>query len=113
MLCSWSMEISGVSASVGEPEVSKALRKRLSGSVIVKFTLGGRSEFAEQQVNVANLAHRSSRFWFALRVLAIAPGTAVPRVRALHYPAFAHGRKPFAVFWPGLHLDSPARALRR
>src|SRR5882724_7296365 len=85
---------------VSKRAVLEALRKPLCGSSITKFTLGGWSKFAEHQVNVAELDHRGGGFRFALVVFAIAPGPAVPRIRALHDPAFAHGRKPFGSFWP-------------
>src|SRR5216683_2344866 len=64
-------------------------------------------------MNVAEVEHRSGGFRFALIVLAMAPGTAIPRIRALYDPAFAHGRESFGTFWPGLHLDSPARTILR
>src|SRR5262249_2956212 len=89
----------------------EALRKPFCGSSITKFTLGRWSKFAEHQVNVAELDHRGGGFRFALVVFAIAPGPAVPRLRALHDPAFAHRREPCGSLWPGLHLDSPARTI--
>jgi hypothetical protein len=91
----------------------EALRKPLCGSSIVKFSLGRRSKFVEHQVNVAELDHRGGGFRFALIVFAIAPNPAIPRICALHDPAFAHGSKPLATFWPSLHLHSPARPLLR
>src|SRR4029079_5015662 len=78
----------GLLAMTGNVLNLEALRKPLSGSGIVKFTLGRRSKFAEHQVKVAELEHRGGGFRFALVVFAIAPGPAVPRIRALHDPAF-------------------------
>src|SRR3989442_5135606 len=85
----------------------EALRKLLSGSVIVKFTLGGGSEFAEHQVKVADLDHRSGRGWGALIVLAVPPEPAGPCIRALHHPAFAHGRETWGAGGTRLHFESP------
>ena len=77
----------------------------------MKFTLGRRSKFAEHQVNVAELDHRGGRVGCALVVLAVPPGTAVPRIRALHHPPFAHGCEARAAFGTGLHLDPPAGSI--
>src|SRR6266446_8094921 len=91
----------------------EALRKLLSGSSIVKFTLGGGSEFAEHQVKVADLDHRSGRGWGALIILAVPPGPAGPRIRALYHPAFAHGREARACWGTGLHFESPTWTIFR
>src|SRR5712692_10401719 len=91
--------------------LSEALRKLLSGSGIAKCTLGGRSEFAEHQVKVAELDHGSGRFWFALRVLAVPPGPAGPSIRALNHPAFAHWRESLGFWGTELHFDFPARTV--
>jgi len=64
-------------------------------------------------VNVAQLDHRGGRFGFAFIVLAVASRTAIPRIRALHNPAFAYGCKAFAAYWSGLHLNAPARSILR
>src|SRR6266404_4492197 len=83
----------------------EALRKPLGGSSITKFTLGRRSKFAKHQVNVAQVDHRGGGFRFALIVFAVPSRPAIPRVRALHHPAFAHGQEPCGAFRPGLYPD--------
>jgi len=62
---------------------------------------------------VAEVAHGSSRFWFALIVLAVPPGTAVPSLGSLAYPAFAHWSKALAAWGTGLHCESPAWTICR
>ncbi len=94
-------------------DLLEALRKPLSGSVIAKFTLGGRSEFAEHQVDITDLDHGSGRFGFALIVFAVPSGTAVPRIRALNYPAFAYWCEALAAGGTEFHFDSPARTVFR
>src|SRR5882724_9222979 len=96
-----------------EDQRLEALRKLLGGSFIVKFTLDGWSEFAEHQVQVAEVDHRSGRSWGALIVLAVPPRPAGPRIRALHHPAVAHGRETWAAWGTGLHCESPAGPIFR
>lgn len=91
--------------------VLEALRKPSCGSIITEFTLGRRSKFAEHQMNVAHLDHRGGGFRLAFIVFAVPSRPPIPRIRALHHPAFAHGREPFASFWPGFHFHAPARTI--
>src|SRR5258705_9746624 len=93
--------------------ILEALRKPLGGSSITKFTLGRRSKFAKHQVNVAQVDHRGGGFRFALVVFAVPSRTTIPRVRALHHPAFAHGQEPCGAFRPRLHCEAPARPILR
>src|SRR5262245_10063877 len=90
---------------------SEALRKLLRSGVIVKLTLRGWSKFAQHQMNIAELNPRGGRFGFALVIFAVAPGTAIPRIRALHHPAFPHRKEAVGALGPHLHLNAPARAI--
>src|SRR5438128_8461318 len=60
-----------------------------------------------------SLDHGSGRFWFALIVLAVPSGAAVPRICALDYPAFAHWREALTSGGTGLHFNAPARTVFR
>ena len=64
-------------------------------------------------MNVAQVDHRGGGFRFALVVFAVPSRTTIPRVRALHHPAFARGQEPFGAFRPRLHFDAPARPILR
>src|SRR5215471_4829422 len=62
-------------------------------------------------MNVAEANHRGGGFWFALVIFAVTPSTPIPRIRALHYPAFPYRKEAFGALWPRLHLDPPARTI--
>ena len=60
-------------------------------------------------MDMADLDHCGGGFWFALIVLAVPSGTAVPCIRTLDYPAVAHGCEALASRGTGFHFDAPAR----
>src|SRR5215510_4591193 len=100
-----------------------SLFKRLSGNSGRQFqsvcrhasVMEGRPamsrEFAQHQMDVAQVEHRRTRLGFPLIVFAMAPRATMPGVGTLHHPTFLYGREAFGPFWPRLHLNVPRRAM--
>jgi hypothetical protein len=60
----------------------------------------------------AEVKQRGGGIGPALVIFAVAPGTPIPGLRALHPPAFPHRQEAGGPFWPPLPLAPPARAMR-
>src|SRR5512132_2199717 len=77
----------------------------------MKRRVATRSEPVQHEMDVTQLDHRSTRFYFSLIVLAVSPVPTMPGIRSLNHPAFRQRREPLRSRWTRLHCDSPTSSM--
>src|SRR5437016_8770823 len=77
----------------------------------MKLRTTTRSEPVQHKMHVTDLDHSRTGFYASFLALPIATGPPMPRVRALHHPAFLQGCAAVRALWPCLHCEVPPRML--